>query len=278
MMPRQKTKHCTFHYAVAGRHSDPPLLVLHGFLGSSEDFAMVLPTLSTRFYCIVPDLPGHGQTTTQAESGYEFEAIAQSLIHLLDALGISQSALLGYSMGGRLALYLVCHFPERFTYGVLESASAGLKTAQERQARIEKDRAIARDLQTRPFTDFLAQLYRNPLFASLQNHPEAYAAMLARRQQNQPAALAKVLQGCSTGRMRSLWDALPDIKVPLLLLVGQLDDKFVALNQEMLATRERSPLTRVKAIDLKVIENCGHNLHLEAPDRYVCKIIQWCSV
>ena len=139
-MPHLAIENHTLHYLATGDPSHPPLLLLHGFMGSSQDFAALLPSLAKHFYCILPDLPGHGETLT-ITGFYTFEHTAQALLALLDHLGISQSHLLGYSMGGRLALYLVCYFPERFRRVVLESASPGLKTVNERQERVKKDEA-----------------------------------------------------------------------------------------------------------------------------------------
>lgn len=262
-MFQQRTQNHIFYYAIAGHPTAPPLLLLHGFLGSHQDFAGVLPALSQRFYCLVPDLPGHGQTVT-GQGGYAFEAIAQALIEFIDQLALPSAYLLGYSMGGRLALYLACRFPIRFIGTVLESASPGLKTANERQLRLEKDEAIARQLETMPLSDFLTEWYKNPLFASLKHYPATYAAMLERRQHNQPLALAQVLRGCTLGHQPSLWQALPLIESPLLLLTGALDSKFVAINRDIQSMTAQA--------HLQTAENCGHNVHLEAPalyERYV---------
>lgn len=259
----------SFHYSIAGSPNNPPLLILHGFLGSHQDFLPLLPALSQHFYCIVPDLPGHGKTHTQT-GFYGFEAIAQSLIHFLDALEISQTHLLGYSMGGRLALYLTCHFPNRLTRIALESASPGLKTAEERRERRVRDDAIAHQLETIPFSDFLTQWYANPLFTSLKNHPKAYTTMLQRRQHNHPMALAHTLRGCSTGRQPSLWPALQTIDKPLLLLTGALDTKFVAINRDML-----SHMGTTTQATFTIVENCGHNLHVETPDIYSNTLIEF---
>jgi 2-succinyl-6-hydroxy-2,4-cyclohexadiene-1-carboxylate synthase len=261
--------HYSFHYIVAGQPEKPPLLMLHGFLGSHQDFLELLPTLSQHFYCIVPDLPGHGQTQTQ-KGCYGFEAIAQSLIQFLDALEISQTHLLGYSMGGRLALYLACYFSNRFTRIALESASPGLKTAEERRERRERDDAIAHQLETIPLPDFFTQWYANPLFTSLQNHPEAYAIMLQSRQHNHPTALAHTLRGCSTGRQPSLWPALQIIDKPLLLLTGALDTKFIAINRDML-----SHMGTATQATLTIVENCGHNLHIEASNIYSKTLVEF---
>ena len=261
-MPILSTEHHDLHYITQGQPQQPPLLLLHGFLGSHQDFISLLATFSQHFYCIVPDLPGHGQTRSQP-NGYAFLATAQSLITLLRHLHITKTHLLGYSMGGRIALYLTCQFPEYFRRVVLESASPGLKSATERTHRRKHDQAIAQRLITTPLVTFLDQWYRAPLFASLHNHPAAYAAMTQRRQQNNPTELAKALQSLGTGQQPSLWTALSTLSHPLLLIVGALDAKFVAISRDM-----RSAAHTASPIQQAVIENCGHNLHLEAPVTY----------
>lgn len=219
--------------------------------------------LSLRFYCILPDLPGHGQTLS-APGDYTFSATAITLLTLLDHLNISRTHLLGYSMGGRLALYLLCHYPGRFMNTILESASPGLKTSEERKLRIERDEAIAQRLETIPLTDFLLQWYSNPLFASLQARPDLYAAMLKRRQHNRPVALAKALRGFGLGKQNALWHHLPNVERSLLLLVGALDSKFVAINRDM--------AIQCQSASLKLLEGCGHNAHLENPELYALTV------
>ena len=263
------SEHHTLYYITTGEPKNPPLLLLHGFLGSHQDFVPLLPKFSPHFYCIVPDLPGHGQTVT-APGSYTFPLTARVLLQLLGHLNIRQINLLGYSMGGRLALYFTGKFPNRCIRTVLESASPGLKTAEEQERRQRQDDVIAHRLDTTPLPVFLDHWYQNPLFASLQQHPAAYAAMLARRQHNQPHQLAAALRGFSTGRQPSLWPALPTIGTPLCLLVGALDAKFIRLNREML-----TGLSASKQATLRIVENCGHNIHLEDPAAYAIAILQY---
>lgn len=266
-MPFFSAEHHSIYYVAVGDRTNPALLILHGFLGSHQDFTHLLPTFSQYFYCIVPDLPGHGQTKTQTDS-YTFPKTADTLLALLRCLNIQKTHLLGYSMGGRLALHLVCEFPECFVRVVLESASPGLRTVEERARRRVSDGVIAHRLQTTPLPIFLDQWYRNPLFASLQQYPDKYAAMLRRRECNKPTELAQALEGLGTGQQTSLWNALETLTQPLLLVVGSLDDKFVAINCEMLARAGDG-----YGCKLEMIENCGHNLHLEAPTVYACTVL-----
>ena len=258
------------YYRTIGEPLSPPLLLLHGFLGSHRDFEELLPTLSQQFYCILVDLPGHGKSLNVLDR-YTFSATATALLALLDQLKISQTHLLGYSMGGRLALYLLCHYPERFMRVVLESASPGLRTAEERKARQEEDKVIAYQLETIPISDFLTRWYSNPLFASLRTHPDRCAAMLQRRQNNQPAELAKALRGFSLGNQRSLWHRLAGVERPLLLLVGALDSKFTTINREM------TQYLPSQIANLKRLTACGHNAHLEDPLLYAQTVSHFLS-
>ncbi|MEL6938694.1 MAG: 2-succinyl-6-hydroxy-2,4-cyclohexadiene-1-carboxylate synthase [Cyanobacteria bacterium J06598_1] len=269
-MPLFSTEHHTLHYITQGDRTNPPILLLHGFLGSHQDFASLLPNLSRHFYCITPDLPGHGRTKTQPNR-YTFTSTTDTLLALLHHLNIQQTHLLGYSMGGRLALYMVCEFPKCFIRVVLESASPGLETAEEREKRAQSDDAIAHRLETTPLPQFLTQWYQNPLFTSTLNKPDIYTAMIQRRQNNAPSELARALQGFSTGRQPSLWAKLSDIKaVPLLLIVGILDTKFVAINRNIL--KQPGSKARTK---LEIVDECGHNVHLEAPNAYAKAVISF---
>ncbi len=268
-MPFVSTDHHYLHYTAAGNPHHPALLMLHGFLGSSQDFNSILPKLSQHFYCITPDLPGHGQTLTQPD-GYTFAKTAQTLLRLLDSLNILKAHLLGYSMGGRLALYSLWCAPERFVQVVLESASPGLKTELEKQKRIEQDEAIAQQIETTPLSKFLTHWYKNPLFHSLKTHPELYQAMLVRRQNNRSTELANALRGFSTGRQPSLWKSLFELKTPLLLLVGEQDYKFVRIGQEIAA------LCPQGSVAVRICSNCGHNVHVESPRQYMQAVIQFC--
>jgi len=261
-MPFYRSDYHNLHYITVGDRTRPPLLLLHGFLGNHQDFTTVTATLSQSFYCILPDLPGHGKTQTEP-NGYTFAATATTLVALLTQLNLQPSKLLGYSMGGRIALYLTCQFPQYFSAVVLESASPGLQSPTAQKERARWDDAIARKIETTPLPQFLNQWYQHPMFANLQQYPERYNNMLHRRQKNQPTEVANALRGLSTGRQPSLWQALPHIQQPLLLLVGALDSKFVSISQEMANTTESD-----RPLAINVLKNCGHNVHLEEPEQY----------
>jgi 2-succinyl-6-hydroxy-2,4-cyclohexadiene-1-carboxylate synthase len=256
-----------FGYSLVGRSDRPPILFLHGFMGDRHDFASITSLLINQYQCLAIDLPGHGKTRIMEETGYEMVLTARAIIGALDQLHISQCLLVGYSMGGRLALYLTIHFPARFIKTVLESASPGLKTEEERKQRVQRDWQLAAELETTDFADFLTNWYKQPLFASLgslsgsSKRSPTFAQMLKRRRQNQPTELAQSLRNLGSGSQPSLWAELAHNQAPLLLLVGQLDQKFVQINQEMQAL--------CSSAQLQVMAGCGHNIHFENMQGFV---------
>jgi len=253
-----------FHYSFRGNTDKPLILFLHGFMGDSHEFNEVLSLLSDQFCCLAVDLPGHGKTRfLGGDECYTMANTAHALISLLDHLNIEKCFLVGYSMGGRLALYLNLHFQERFSKVVLESASPGLKNQRDQLERTQRDLELAHKLEISDFSAFLRSWYNQPLFASLKKHPD-FELLLQSRLQNNPLQLAKSLRNLSTGCQPSLWDKLKQNKNPLLLLVGEYDEKFKAINCEMARLCESAKVN--------IITNCGHNIHFENVNEFVLNV------
>jgi len=248
-----------FNYYLNVNKNKRLILLLHGFMGNINEFDEAIKILTEDFSYLTLDLPGHGKTQVLgSDEYYTIQPTAQAIINLLDELKIDKCYLIGYSMGGRLALYLTLHFPERFIKVVLESASPGLATEAERLERVRRDAQIAKKLsrgiiQT-DFAAFLSNWYNQPIFGCIKNHPE-YDRMIESRLQNNPYELDKSLRFMGTGCQPSLWEKLQENKIPLLLLVGEYDKKFIAINTEMAQVCEFS--------QLKIISNAGHNIHFE---------------
>ncbi|WP_368013256.1 2-succinyl-6-hydroxy-2,4-cyclohexadiene-1-carboxylate synthase [Laspinema palackyanum] len=258
-----------FHYQIFGNPQNPCILFLHGFMGRSDNFSEVIQHLSDKFYCVTVDLPGHGRTRiVGGDECYQMPKTAQGLMELLDELGIFRCYLLGYSMGGRLALYLTLHFPERFEKVILESASPGLSSADARSQRRHRDEILAQQLETGDFYSFLSQWYQQPLFDSVRYHP-SFDRLFQNRLQNQPKTLATSLREMGSGSQPSLWELLPSHSVPLLLLVGEWDRKFQEINHQM---------TQVCPVaQLEIIADSGHTIHWENPSAYLKSVIKFFS-
>ncbi|MEM6647976.1 MAG: 2-succinyl-6-hydroxy-2,4-cyclohexadiene-1-carboxylate synthase [Bacteroidota bacterium] len=237
-----------------------PTVWLHGFMGSGADWSDVTATLPGEHLAI--DLPGHGANIGLPDAAYTMAGATAQLLATLDAKGWDSVNLVGYSMGGRLALYIAVHHPERIRRLVLISASPGLKTEAERAARravdAERAEAIAAD-----FDAFLDQWYTLPVFDSL---PDDVAADQARRKRaNDPHELAKSLRFMGTGSQPSLSPRLADVAMPTTLILGARDAKFIHIAQAMKAAND--------AFDLRVIAKAGHMVHIEQPQALIREVL-----
>ncbi|MDJ0518695.1 MAG: 2-succinyl-6-hydroxy-2,4-cyclohexadiene-1-carboxylate synthase [Trichodesmium sp. MO_231.B1] len=260
-------KNYKFNYYLTEKNNKEVILLLHGFMGSSNDFIEIIPQLSKKFCCLTVDLPGHGKTKVfGSEEDYNMLNTAKVLIDLLDDLKIEKCYLFGYSMGGRLALYLAINFPTRFEKIILESASPGLKSKVERSLRYESDFKLANKLENSNFQEFLFNWYNQTLFESLRHH-DNFEKVRERRLENNPLELAKSLRNLGIGNQPSLWGKLSNHQIPTLLIVGEYDYKFQAINTEM------AELCQVAKV--KIIPESGHNIHWENPREWIESIINF---
>ncbi len=247
-----------FHYLIAGDCTFPPLLLLHGWMGNCRDYTEIIELLKSRYYCIAIDLPGHGKTEVVGDNlGYGFRATAIGIIQLLNSLKIGHCTIAGYSLGGRLALYLTLEFPNRFDRTILESTSPGLLTIIERQHRIASDAQIISQLTTAKFPTFVANWYQQQIFTGLDRHPHYIDLVNCRISTNRLENLAKSLEFAGLGQQMYLGDRLSVHKQPISLIVGTLDLKFVSIAQTI---HQNYPW-----ITLHIIPNCSHNVHFQQP-------------
>jgi 2-succinyl-6-hydroxy-2,4-cyclohexadiene-1-carboxylate synthase len=241
--------------------------LLHGFTGSADNWHPQVEAFSTHFQTVAVDLPGHGLSDSPADpERYGMVHCAADLAAVLDQLGLERASVLGYSMGGRVALHLAMAHPGRVQALVLESASPGLADPVERAARVRDDEALAHSLERDGLEAFVDRWERLPLFASQRRLPRAIrAGQRAQRLRNNPAGLANSLRGAGTGAQPALWDRLPKLRTRTLLLAGELDLKFVGLARQM---AERLPRAR-----LEIVPDAGHAVHLERPHEFAQRVL-----
>lgn len=247
-----------------GRGGGTPILLLHGFTGSSKAWGgEILETLGQHTRVLAVDLPGHGSATPLlASRGVGFEQVVGDLLGALSARGIARADWVGYSMGGRIALAAAAGHPSRVRRLVLESASPGLEGEVDRTERRKADERLATAIESRGIDWFVDHWMSLSLFASQASLPEpVLIEARARRRANDPASLAAALRLLGTGFQPSFWDELEGMTVPTLLLTGALDEKFVAIANTM---SERMPRARHDSV-----AGVGHTVHLEAPHRWL---------
>jgi 2-succinyl-6-hydroxy-2,4-cyclohexadiene-1-carboxylate synthase len=235
------------------------LVLLHGFTGSTASWAAHVQAFAPYYRVITVDLLGHGQTGAPADpTRYRIEQSAGDLALLLAAVAPGPVNLVGYSMGGRLALYFAVTYPHRVQRLILESASPGLADPVARQERIRSDERLAGCIESEGIAAFVEQWEQLPLFASQHALPEAVRIQLrTERMGNRAHGLANSLRGMGTGVQPSIWEQLPALATPTLLLAGELDPKFMVIAAQMAAHLPHATLMSVP--------RAGHTIHLEQP-------------
>jgi len=209
------------------------------------------------------DLPGHGAEPDAPDAFTLDGALTRVLRHMPP----TPVPVAGYSMGARLALALAARHPARVSRLVLESGSPGLATEEERAARRASDERLAGDLERDGIGPFVDGWERLPLFAGLARRlsDEERAEVRRRRLSHDPHELAAALRGLGTGSLPSFWDDLARLDLPVLLLVGAEDHKFVGIAEAMAA--------RLKRATLHVVPDAGHTVHLEQPGRWLESVL-----
>lgn len=242
------------------------VLLLHGFTGSGSDWDGLAHDLRAVGYRILaPDLPGHGANLPPAPDDYTINAAGAQLANLIARTGDGPVHLLGYSMGGRLALHFALHHPEMVRSLLLESASPGLAGPEERAARVASDNALADRIEREGIPAFVAFWESLPLWKSQERlSDEARLWLHEKRLRNDAAGLAESLRGMGTGTQPSLWDRLGELAMPVLLLAGAEDEKFIAIARQM---AEHIPQAR-----LEIVGQAGHTIHLEQPHDFSRRI------
>jgi 2-succinyl-6-hydroxy-2,4-cyclohexadiene-1-carboxylate synthase len=227
----------------------PAVVLLHGFTHTGASWDPVVAALGERYLALAPDIRGHG-SAADAEPVDLGAVIAD-----IAALAPARFVLAGYSMGGRIALHVARALPDRVHRLVLIGASPGLGEPAERAERRRADEALAAELERSSIEAFAQRWAQTPVLAGAP--PEVAAAAHADRLRNTPAGLARALRGLGTGALPSLWDGLPELALPVRLIVGERDAKFRAISAEMAA--------RLPRAEVVVVAATGHAVHLENP-------------
>lgn len=257
-------------YGTTIQHA-PVLVLLHGFTGSATSWGILLEDLATSGMRVVAlDMLGHGYSDAPDDPlRYCMEYCQNDIVGVLQMLGIKQgeAILLGYSMGGRIALY--CAFSRYFRALILESASPGLVDAVEREQRRTSDEALADRIERAGIETFVNEWEELPLFASQRNLPMAYRkALHVQRLSNRAHGLAHSLRGVGLGVQPVLACRLSELTMPVLLITGKLDQKFCTIGQSM--------AQQLPQAQFQIVPDAGHAVHLEQPVRFVTLVQDFC--
>lgn len=248
----------------------PPILALHGFAGAGADFSGLADACTERRW-LAPDLPGHDPAGSPGSLGSwpaapleetaGAAAAGRWAVALADAHGTARPVLLGYSMGGRLALHAAILRPEAWRAVVLVGASAGIAAAAERRERRIRDEVWAQRLETDGMRAFLEAWEAQAILQPTTPFPAAWeGARRLRRMSLAPAGLAGAMRTFGQGSLPCLLDDLPHLDLPVHLFAGEHDARCIA--------HARAMLERLPDATLDMIGGAGHAALFERPEDF----------
>lgn len=239
------------------------IICLHGFTGSGADFGPVVEEFSCQFphrnntiEWLLLDLPGHGNSIAGRDpEDWQLDALLDRLDAVAALANSRRIAVLGYSMGGRIALHWLLRHPRWM--GILIGASPGLAQKEDRIQRQQSDKKWIDLLLNRGINAFCQAWEQQPLIQPQTTLADPLRHEIAvRRRRNPATGLCSALRNWGTGSLPPLWDKFNQIE-QLFLLYGNLDTKFAAIAAAMQQVDPRIQAAAVSA--------CGHAPHLESP-------------
>lgn len=209
---------------------------------------------------VLVDCIGHGSSDAPDHvEPYSMNSVVDQILGILGSYPPGHVHLLGYSMGGRIALSMSARAPWYFASITSLSASPGLADAVERARRHDADHALADRIEHDGLESFVDRWLELPMFAPLTASFDDTSRERDRNQRlmNSVVGLANSLRGTGAGSMPPVWNTLPSLRTPLLALAGELDHRYVEIG--------RSMADLVPHGGVHSIPNSGHALHVENP-------------
>ena len=254
-MQRMQINIGEYHYGVSVIGTGKPLVCFHGFSESGSTWdGLEVPG----YRLIRIDSMGHGRSARPMEvEPYTLPQMLSDLHTVIYSVAGERYALMGYSMGARLALLYALEYAEEVTHLVLESGSVGIEEEGERQARYVADRALAERIRAHDITWFSETWAKLDIFKTQQSlPPKVQQQIQGRRLLNSPHALAFTLEGSGQGTMPYVGHRLSELTMPVCYISGELDTKYTAIGAQYFKDVHH------------IVPQVGHNVHVEAPTAY----------
>jgi pimeloyl-ACP methyl ester carboxylesterase len=229
----------TVHYYVMGPAQGPPVVLVHGLGGRSEDWRNLAPHLTEAgFRVYLPDLLGYGRSDKPGDFSYSIADEAEVVVGFLDALSLKQVDLGGWSMGGWIVQRIAAEHPERVHKLMLfDSAGLFVKPAWDTA------------LFTPESATELAKL-DDLLTPHAPNLPDFVVRDILRASRQDAWVIHRALASMLTGR-DTTDTLLPQLKMPVLLVWGEAD-------QITPISEGKTMQALIPKAQLRVIQGCGH--------------------
>ena len=237
-----------------------PLLFIHGFTGSSKSWRYIRNNID--YPSLAVDIPGHGNSTfNNLNDDYYFKDFTNELYLSLLDLNIKKIHLCGYSMGARLSLAFASKHPSMISTLILESGTLGLSEIEEKEDRKSKDLNLSTRIKEN-LHEFVKDWESLSLFEhQLSRNENEYTTQNEIRLNHDKLQLSKSLEIFSIGNMPYLLNSYTKLLFPIIIVNGKDDRKFIKEGRIMLNANKNSKQY--------IINNSGHNVHLENPSLYL---------
>lgn len=255
-----------FHYQITGNPSGHKLVFLHGLMGSAANWRRIASAFEAEFHILTYDQRGHGRSFHPPD-GYHPRDFAQDLKHILEELGWSASALVGHSMGGRNALEFAAHFSQRVKVLVIEDIGpdANLGAIERIEKLIQRvptpfaSRQEARDFFEKSYVDLIsfypqAQVVSRFMLSNIEQKPDGKMDWRFDKD--------AILQCMRDGRNEDRWDALANLKMPVLIVRGEHSNDL----PRPIFDRMLKILPTAEGVE---IPESGHWVHFDQPEAFI---------
>lgn len=216
-----------------------PLVFIHGFGNDSHVWDASAPLVAPHYRTLAIDLPGHGDSDSDAEQLYDPLSLSQSLDQAFEALKIERLVLVGHSLGGRVAMHFAVRHPERLAGLVLVDSAPEHDERGSARIRSETESAVLVFDSVRQYEVLLADLYpatKPAALAELARHWlrerddgkfEPKLDPIFRRAKRANRSVEE-LEAQAVEQRALLWDGLPGVKCPTLVIRGSASDVLSA--------------------------------------------------
>lgn len=242
-----------------GDKGNPVIVFLHGFLGLGSDWDEVAAQLKNDFYCVLIDLPGHGKSAhIESDINNGFNQWHQLINVCLDRLNIDLFHLVGYSLGGRIALdYARTQTSHQLLSLVLESSHIGLIDQEEKNKRLINDQKWADKFKSNPIKETLEEWYQQAVFSDLTVNETL--KLIDKKSDNIGKCVSNALMATSLSKQECALLFLAKNNLTIFYLFGDKDAKFKKL---------ASHFTECENIKVHSFLGVGHNIHHVNPLQY----------
>jgi len=242
----------TVCYNDEGPDDAPVIILIHGFPFNKSMWNTQVEALENNYRVVSYDIRGHGSSDAGKEE-FSIELFVNDLLSIMDALKIEKAILCGLSMGGYIALNAIEHYPKRFSALILCDTNCIADTPEAKEKRMKAIESIKKNGVEKYADESISNLFAPESFSTMKEEIAYVREMIIKTSEQ---SICNTLHALSI--RTETCDKLPDIKVPVLIMVGKKDK---------ITPSSAAQLMHEKIIGsiLHIIGHAGHLSNIENP-------------